>query len=108
MKAKSIGQDSHNIRQSNIGQQVNIGHISIGQRMALVNYSINHLQNKDKIRFYYALKGRDGRSGMVKLMKAIYLNRSVIMVRAKFSKEIKEFLGFWRCNYKILYIYVKK
>ena len=79
-----------------------------GDRMVLVSYSINHLPIKDKVRFYYALKGRDGKSGMVKLMKADHLNRSVILVKDRYGEEIKEFLGFWRCNYKILYIYVKK
>ena len=32
----------------------------------LFTYSLSHLTYSDKIRFYYALKGRDGKSGIVK------------------------------------------
>ena len=43
------------------------------REMVLFTYSTIHLLKKDKIRFYYALKGRDGKSGIVKRDKIDHL-----------------------------------
>ena len=39
------------------------------KEMSIFTYSIEHLLKKDKIRFYYAIKGRDGKSGIFKSLK---------------------------------------
>lgn len=64
----------------------------------IFTYSIEHLLKKDKIRFYYALKGRDGRSGIVKQCRIEQLGRAVLLVSSKFESHVAEFLAFWKCK----------
>ena len=63
-------------------------------------YSTEHLAKKDKVRFYYALKGRDGKSGIVKAAKIEQLGRTVLFVQEKHAKDVEDFLKFWKCTYK--------
>jgi len=73
----------------------------------IFSYSTKHLPKKDKIRFYYALKGRDGKSGVVKSCRVEHLGRTVLLVPAKFSKEIEEFLNLWKCKFEQKDVLVK-
>ena len=66
----------------------------------IFQYSTQHLPKKDKVRFYYALKGRDGKSGIVVSLKIEQLGRTVLLVSEKAEKEVEEFLNFWKCNFK--------
>lgn len=72
----------------------NLAHFIIFQ------YSTIHLPKKDKVRFYYALKGRDGKTGIVKSLKIEQLGRTVLFVPEKSGKEVEEFLNYWKCNFK--------
>ncbi len=67
--------------------------------MVLFSYSTKHLLKKDKVRFYYALKGRDGKSGIVKSYKIDNPGRTVLLVPAKFAKEVEGFLKLWKCKF---------
>lgn len=71
-------------------------------------YSIAHLLKKDKIRFYYALKGRDGKSGIAKELKIEQLGRAVLLVSAEHEKQAAEFLEYWKCEFKIKRALVEK
>ncbi len=75
---------------------------------AIFSYSIEHLLKKDKIRFYYALKGRDGKSGIVKRCRIEQLGRAVLFVSKEYEKEVKEFLDYWKCKYRIKKVLVEK
>jgi hypothetical protein len=77
------------------------------KEMILFTYSTEHLLKKDKIRFYYALKGRDGKSGIVKSCKINHLGRTVLMVPIKFAKEVNEFLELWKCKFETKEVLVK-
>lgn len=66
----------------------------------IFTYSIKHMLKKDKIRFYYALKGRDGKSGIVKMCRIEQLGRAVLLVPEKFEKNVTEFLEYWKCKFK--------
>lgn len=63
----------------------------------IFTYSTEHLLKKDKIRFYYALKGRDGKSGIVKRFKIEHLGRTVLMVPKEFESDIDQFFEIWKC-----------
>ena len=76
--------------------------------MILFSYSTEHLLKKDKIRFYYALKGRDGSSGIVKSCRIDHLGRTVLLVPVKFAKEVEEFLELWKCRFRKKEVLVKK
>jgi hypothetical protein len=74
----------------------------------IFSYSIEHLLKKDKIRFYYALKGRDGKSGIVKHLKIEQLGRAVLFVTGEHEKEVKEFLDYWKCKYRIKKVFIER
>ena len=69
-------------------------------KKVIFTYSIEHLEKKDKIRFYYALKGRDGRSGIAKKCSIAQLGRAVLLVPAKSENEISDFLSYWKCKFQ--------
>ena len=64
----------------------------------LFTYHISHLNKSDKVRFYYALKGRDGKSGVLKTYCVEQLTKTVLLVPPEFSTSIKEFLSYWKCS----------
>lgn len=65
----------------------------------IFTYSTEHLPKKDKVRFYYALKGRDGKTGIVKRCNIEQLGRTVLFVPAKFAQDVHGFLQYWKCEY---------
>jgi len=67
--------------------------------MIIYTYSTQHLPKKDKVRFYYALKGRDGKTGIVKEFKVIHLGRTVLMIDAKHDADIITFFKVWNLPY---------
>jgi hypothetical protein len=74
----------------------------------IFTYSIIHLLKKDKIRFYYALKGRDGRTGVFNQYKIEQLGRAVLLVNLKFEKQVQEFLDSWKCKFKKRRVLIEK
>ena len=78
------------------------------KEMTIFSYSIEHLLKKDKIRFYYALKGRDGKSGIVKSLKIEQLGRAVLFVTKECEKEVQEFLDYWKCRYDVKEVLVRR
>jgi len=74
----------------------------------IFTYSIEHLLKKDKIRFYYALKGRDGKSGVVKDWKIEQLGRAVLLVPIEHEKDVSEFLTYWECRFESRKVLVEK
>ena len=77
-------------------------------RMVLFSYTTKHLLKKDKIRFYYALKGRDGRSGMVKFTNTKCFGRACLLVKDKYENEIGDFLNYWSCKFIAKGVFVRK
>ena len=67
--------------------------------MLIYTYSTKHLPKKDKVRFYYALKGRDGKSGIVKEFRVIHLGRTVLMADAKYDDDLLQFFKVWNLPY---------
>ncbi len=70
-------------------------YIKKAKAMLIFCYSTEHLLPKDKVRFYYALKGRDGKSGIVKAFRIIHLGRTVLMVPAKYKNDMLQFFQLW-------------
>ena len=65
----------------------------------IFTYSTEHLLQKDKVRFYYALKGRDGKSGIVVRLGIEQLGRAVLLIETTKSTEVREFLTYWKCAF---------
>lgn len=76
--------------------------------MVLFTYNTEHLLKKDKVRFYYALKGRDGKSGIVKDYKIDHLGRTVLLVPSKFSSDVRSFFELWECKFNEKEVLIKK
>lgn len=73
---------------------------SVPRRYFIFTYSIDHLAQKDKVLFYYALKGRDGKSGILASKGIIQMGRTVVLVPATLADEFSEFLDHWKCRSK--------
>ncbi len=74
----------------------------------IFTYSTEHLLKKDKVRFYYALKGRDGKSGIIKALNIEHLGRTVLLVSIKYAPEVEDFLKLWKCAYEKKKVFVEK
>ncbi|MBW3002510.1 hypothetical protein KY338_05120 [Candidatus Woesearchaeota archaeon] len=66
----------------------------------IYTYKLIHLPKKDKIRFFYALKGRNGKKGILERLKIEQLGRTVLLASANKEKELDEFFAYWRCKPK--------
>jgi hypothetical protein len=64
----------------------------------LVSYSLRHLAQKDKVRFFYALKGRGGKEGIIARLRIEQLGKTVLLVDASKASELRDFLHYWRCD----------
>ncbi|MFQ5621110.1 MAG: hypothetical protein ACE5FT_04665 [Candidatus Nanoarchaeia archaeon] len=74
---------------------------------SLVTYSTSHLSKSDKVRFYYALKGRDGKSGIIKSCSIEQLTKTVLLVPPDQSTEVKEFLEYWKCEHQVQEVLIR-
>jgi hypothetical protein len=70
-------------------------YIRSGKQMVMYTYSTSHLMPKDKVRFYYALKGRDGKSGIVKTYRILHVAKTVLIVEERYDQDISDFLKRW-------------
>ncbi len=73
---------------------------NVSKTYALFSYSTRHLSKTDKIRFYYALKGRNGVSGFVARTKSQHIGKSVLLVPIEFEKDAIGFLEYWKCKFE--------
>lgn len=74
----------------------------------IYTYSTEHLLKKDKVRFYYALKGRDGKSGIIKRFRIDHLGRTVLMVPKEFEQDVDQYFELWKCPIEKKEVYMKK
>ncbi|HLC72102.1 MAG TPA: hypothetical protein VJH37_00805 [Candidatus Nanoarchaeia archaeon] len=75
-----------------------MGHSSHYLDRVLFTYSLSHLTHSEKIRFYYALKGRDGKSGVVREYHIRQLGKTVLLVPSPFDSDVESFLKIWKCS----------
>jgi len=66
----------------------------------LFTYNSSSLEYTDKIRFYYALKGRDGKSGILAETKTEFLSKGVLIADVNQESEIITFLMNWNLPFK--------
>lgn len=75
---------------------------SIKNRQIYV-YSSSHLTPTERVKFFYALKGRNGNPGILDTTQSVFFAKSVLSVFPNQSEEIEQFLKEWNCKF-----YVKK
>ena len=72
---------------------------TVGEKMVIYQYSTKHLNNTEKVKFYYALKGRDGKSGMVKALKLVQLGKAVLLAPYREYEEVEAFFKVWNLSF---------
>lgn len=68
-------------------------------RKAIYVYALSHLSQSKKVSFFYALKGRYGKPGMMQRYGVTQLAKSVLIVPPEHEAEIESFLKEWGCSY---------
>jgi len=80
--------------------------MDLNKDYVIFTYSIRSLTNTNKIRFFYALKGRNS-IGILKETSSIYLAKSVLLVPINSEKEIEDFFNLWRIPFKKIHVTLK-
>jgi len=64
---------------------------------SIFTFSTRHLPQSAKVRFFYALKGRGAREGLVSRVRAEHLGPGVLLVPGERAGEVASFLEYWKC-----------
>lgn len=76
--------------------------------MLLITYTSSALSPTDKVRFYYALKGRNRDSGITKIYSIIHLAKQVFMVSEEYEDDMRKFFSTWKMPFTIRHIVLKR
>ena len=68
----------------------------------IIRYDLNGLNKSQRMRFYYALLGRDYKSGIMKELNAVKLSDNVIMIESEKEFELTDFFKYWKIKYIII------
>jgi hypothetical protein len=67
----------------------------------MVTYSLENLDQTQKTQFGYALRGRNGKKGLISRLRGEAVGRSNLLVPMRSQKRIDEFLSEWNVRYKV-------
>ena len=70
--------------------------LELGAGRLLITYATRHLRASDKVRFYYALKGRDGKSGFIAAQGGVFLSKGVLLAPVELRVKWLAFFERWR------------
>jgi|SRR3989344_2179824 len=65
----------------------------------IFRYELKGFNKSNRMRFYYAMYGRDYKSGIIKDLNANKFSDSIIIVSSDKEYKIKEFLDLWKIEY---------
>jgi len=68
--------------------------------LVIFTYSSKGLSKKDKVRFYYALKGRNSNEGILKRTNTKFLAKGALLSPISSKDEIEEFFSVWKIPFK--------
>lgn len=71
-----------------------------GKAYTLFRFTLEGLPRKDRVRFQYALKGRDLKSGLLKELNGEQWGAWVIVVPIQHTYHFKDFLELWGVKYE--------
>jgi len=78
----------------------NLAELINGKAYAIFRFTLDGLQRKDRVRFQYALKGRDMRSGLLRELNGEQWGAWVIAVPVQHTYRFREFLELWGIKYE--------
>lgn len=67
---------------------------------AIFKYSSSHFSKKDKVKFHYALKGRNKNLGLIERTNSKFLAKSVLLVPISQAKDVEDFFSVWSCEFE--------
>lgn len=79
-----------------------------GVRKVLFIYDSHHLKNSDKVSFFYELKGRQGKKGLLAETKSEFLSKKIVLSPIEFYHELCSFFKKWRCSYRAIILEQEK
>ncbi len=71
-----------------------------GKAYTIFRFTLEGLQRKDRVRFQYALKGRDMKSGLLKKLNGEQWGAWVVVVPIQHTYRFKRFLNLWSIRYE--------
>ncbi|ASJ17130.1 nucleotidyltransferase [Thermococcus chitonophagus] len=71
-----------------------------GKAYTLFRFTLDGLERKERVKFQYALKGRDMMSGLLKELNGLQLGAWVILIPIQHTYKFKEFLDLWGVKYE--------
>lgn len=81
-------------------QEKPVAELMNGKAYTLFRFTLENLSRKDRVRFQYALKGRDMKNGLLKELNAQQLGAWVVTVPIQHTWRFKEFLDQWKVKYE--------
>ncbi|MFA4639957.1 nucleotidyltransferase domain-containing protein [Pyrococcus kukulkanii] len=77
-----------------------IAELMNGKAYTLFRFSLDGLERKERVKFQYALKGRDMRSGLLKELNGLQLGAWVVLIPIQHTYKFKEFLDLRGVKYE--------
>lgn len=74
--------------------------LALGSYRFLYSYSTSHLKGSRKVLFFYALKGRGNKPGVLEKTKSKFLAKGVLLVRPEYEETIDAFFKSWACPFE--------
>lgn len=68
---------------------------------AYLKYDIKNLKGSNRIKFYYALIGRDNKNGFLTKIEATRFSDNVIICNYSEIEKLKEFFESWKITYEV-------
>jgi len=62
-------------------------------------YELSSLKQTQKVKFFYALKGRAKQKGVLKEINGLYLGKGVVLAPVKFDNEMQDFFRQWNIDF---------
>ena len=74
----------------------------LGSKRTIFIYSSGHLAGSNKVKFFYALKGREKNPGLVDNKTIFQPSKKILIADSSKKEYVQSFLDFWKCTYEIV------
>ncbi|MGE0793500.1 MAG: nucleotidyltransferase domain-containing protein [Candidatus Woesearchaeota archaeon] len=71
------------------------------ESFAFIKYDLTNIKGSNRVKFYYALNGRNDNKGFLKTIQAKKYSENVIVCSYNELEKLKDFLNSWKIEYQI-------
>lgn len=75
--------------------------------MVLFSYSTSRLTKTDRVKFFYALNGRN-KLGILDRLNALHLGIAVVLVPSAYAEKFQAFLNSWHVSFEKMEILMEE